>query len=513
MLTLLESTYRDFECKDDISICTLRNKLRERRAFFEFHDSTNDLFLNAFRVYTNIHTIILFGKTQQETYRDHYIPDYKDDFIIYGIKTVLKSKMSMKKILYQLHYDRHQTADFDAFNAYIADYLNIGFSGKDDLIPISVMILLKRRSSMDLFSIPDRLEKDYYIYIPKSREEQWIAATIFFNDHSFDFIEKQDLKLYLNSDYKECWMRMNGFLKFIRESVNMEDRHRLLFYSSTILYFLGHRTNSDFDFMIFCKSGVPEFYEPLRLFETVGNREYVERGEKGIYDFSYYHCDDPALRRLYYEEFYDKWAQTYGVRKFEEIYAFGKHHMYFLGIKSTIIEQDIIRRQMRNRPRAIADLIALRSRYRFKFDIPKPPKSADKFIKVDGLSIEEKNELLEKKKGILLTKYGVEEIKITEPVDQDKFLNTVIWALDQRYKNMKMKFTLSEVRVEVGLDKKSDEKRTYKIRAVSAPTKNEEEKKKVKVVKTKDAVTGKIVTSTKSVDSKATGKKQFVSSK
>jgi hypothetical protein len=270
---------------------------------------------------------------------------------------------------------------------------------------------------------------------------------------------------------------------------------------------LGHRANNDFDMMIFCKEDLPTFHQPLRLFELSGNQPYVEKGEKGIYDFSYIYSNDAELSRKYYEEFYDKWAQIYGVRKFEEIYTFGKHHMYFLGMKSTVLNQDIIRRQMRNRPRAIADLIALRKRYGFKLDIPKPPKTMEKFQKVESLSLEEKENLL-RRGGKQISTYGVDEIKIVESVDEERFLNTIIWALETRYG---MDFTLSEVRIELGLEKKSDTKNTYKIRIAATKKEEEpEEKKKIRVVKTKDAVTGEVVKSTVGKEEKKEKKKKFV---
>jgi hypothetical protein len=273
--------------------------------------------------------------------------------------------------------------------------------------------------------------------------------------------------------------------------------------------------------MIFCKEDQSTFHEPLRHFELNGNQSYQEDGEKGIYDFSYIYSNQPELSRKYYEEFYDTWAQKYGVRKFEEIYAFGKHHMYFLGMKSTLLNQDVIRRQLRNRPRAIADLIALRKRYGFKLDIPKPPKTMDKFHKVESLSLDEKNSLLQKG-GKIISTYGVDEIKMVEPVDEDRFLNTVIWALEKRYG---MDFTLSEVRIELGLEKKSDAKNTYKIRiAATKKAEEPEEKKKIRVddlrcdsqdskspmrvVKTKDAVTGEVVKRTVGGEEKK--KKKFV---
>jgi hypothetical protein len=67
-----------------------------------------------------------------------------------------------------------------------------------------------------------------------------------------------------------------------------------------------------------------------------------------------------------------------------------------------------------------------------------------------------------------------------------------------------MDFTISEVRIELGLEKKSDIKNTFKIRinkmSNDPPTSSsseKEEKKKIVIVKTKDVMTGEIVTKVK----------------
>lgn len=510
LLQGIKDNYSDLKCKKDALLCDLKNKIEENKLFLEFTDHTNELFLHAIRTYTNINILTIFGKNKNSAYRDFYTSKYKDKYILYGIKSIVLKKSTLIKLFYQILYYRHQKRYIQDFMLYIENYLEDyeDFIEKenDDMIVISTLIMLKRSLSTDFYSMEDEIEKDYYLFIPASREEQWIMATLLFNQNSLDFLEKQDLKYYLKRENKKYWDKMNDFLKFVYQVVPIEDRHRLLFYSSTILYFIGHRSNNDFDFMIFNKDDNPNFHAPLRAFQLEQNVSFEMKGEKGIYDFSYINTQDRELKRAYYEEFYDKWAQTYGVLNFETIYASGKDHMYYLGMKSTLLEQDIIRRQLRNRPRAIADLISLRKRYGLKFDIPQIPKSADKFYKVDKLSLEEKSNLLQKG-GKIITKYGFEELKVVENIDQTKFLETIIWALKERYN---MIFTISEILIELGMEKNSEIKNTfhlnksstYEIRIgkekeeahVATPT------KKIIVIKTKNASTGEITKSIKVKD-------------
>jgi hypothetical protein len=504
LLNGIESNYSDLKCKDNLTYIYLKNKLNSKtNVITTFNYEEDDLFLNAIRIYRDLNTLILFNKDKKCAFQDFYKQKYNKDYILYGIKEIELSKSNVMKAFYQLLYYRHQmnhindyNAYFDSYSEYFTDFTKLDHN---DLIKISVLILLPRKVNHSIYTLKEEANHDYLLYIPKNDEEQWICASLFFNKNSLDFLEKQDLKFYLKSDNKNYWNKMNDFLSHIHKYVPINQRHRTLFYSSTLLYFLGHRPNNDFDFMIFCDENDDSFHQMLREFELHENKLHKDENSKGIYDFSYVNTKDKELKRGYYEDYYDVWAQTYGqthsagVTKWEEIYAFGKHHMYFLGMKSTILPQDIIRRQMRNRPRGIADLIALRKRYGMKINIPKPPKTKEVFYKVKDLSLEKKAELL-RKNGVISDTYGFEEIKVEEACDQDKFVKTIVWALKERYN---MDFTISEVLIELGIERNDNVKNTFKIRLQE----KEKEKESKVVIKTKDIITGEVTRSIKIKDS------------
>lgn len=514
LLNGIESNYSDLKCKDNLTYIYLKNKLDSKNnVITTFNSEEDDLFLNAIRIYRDLNTLILFNKDKKVVFHEFYKKKYKDDYILYGIKEIELSKSNVIKAFYQLLYYRHQMnhindymAYFDSYSEYFTDFTKLDNS---DVIKISVLILLPRKINNSFYSLKEEANNNYLLYVPKNEEEQWICASLFFNKNSLDFLEKQDLKFYLKSDNKRCWTKMNDFLTNIHKYVPVKERHRTLFYSSTLLYFLGHRPNNDFDFMIFCNENDNSFHNMLRNFELHENDLYKDENTKGIYDFSYINTNDRELKRGYYEDYYDVWAQTYGqthsvcVRKWEEIYAFGKHHMYYLGIKSTILQQDIIRRQMRNRPRGIADLISLRKRYGMKINIPKPPKTKEVFYKVKDLSLEKKAELL-RKDGVMSDSYGFEEIKVEEPCDEDKFVKTIVWALKERYN---MDFTISEVLIELGIERNDSVKSTFKIRIQEKEKEKEGQHVKKVLIKTKDISTGEVTRSIKIKDDKKSGDK------
>ena len=122
-----------------------------------------------------------------------------------------------------------------------------------------------------------------------------------------------------------------------------------------------------------------------------------------------------------------------------------KYHFYFLGVKIISLECDIIRRIERNRPRAIADLIALRKRYYFKIDIPSIPSKIKTYVSIVDKSEDEIRSYIHSG-GVLNEKN--KEILVESDSDIDKFIGTIIFALETRYK---MIFTSDEIKKELNM--------------------------------------------------------------
>ncbi len=511
LLLPIQNVYEDLRYRDSLIISDLRSKINEKRLFIDFTKSVDALFLHALQQYSNLNTILLFGVRQEDAY-EKFVENYKTNYIIYGIKEIELKKSNWIKAFYQLFYYRHKKMTYQEYINYILTFFSnnevFDNASDEDEIYISVLIVSKRIHTTNFYE----LEDSENIIIPKNKEEQWIFTTLLFNRNSLDFLEKQDLKFYLKNDNRKYWIKMNSFIESVNEIVSIEKRHRILLYSSTILYFIGHRPNNDFDFMISCKDEENDIHQVLREYEIRENQNYFDQNSnkddlKGIYDFSYIHTSNNSIRRKYYEDFYDVWAQKYGVSKFETIFANNNHHMYFLGMKSTTIQIDILRRILRNRPRAIADLIALRKRYNIKVDLPEIPEFREKFHKVAELNNEEKEKLLNNG-GTLVSDNDGEKIREMVRQSRNDFVSTVKWALEQRYG---MDFTISEVMIELGIEKDTS-KNTFHIRKEESrnqentiqnlsdkylnENENQKEEKKKMVIKIKDAVSNKTVTKT-----------------
>lgn len=524
----ITENFEDLEVHESGILAGLKEKIDKRGLFLDFSPAVDDMFLHTIRKYENVNTIALFGIGKHVAFHAYYKVMFKDDYILYGIKEISMKKKAVAGALYQLLYYRHRCRVYSDYMDFLGKYLRafkeFDRMGEDDEMKVSVLIVSKRLVASDFYALPEESAELYAMYIPRTVEEQWITATVFLNANSLAFLEIQDLKHYLKADtaHLNAWDMIDQYMQFINTTVPMRQRHRLLLYSSTILYYVGSRVANDIDVMVWCDKRDETFYQPIREEEIRVNMPYRDRGQKGIYDVSYTGAAAGELRRLFYEAFYDTWSQKYGVRKMEEVRALGRNHLYFLGMKSTTLRMDIVRRQLRARPRAFADLVALRKRYGMHIEIPPIPSTKEVYHRADTLSIEEHDSLI-KKGGKLTSKYGFEEIVETVPVNQTEFINTMIWALKERYH---MTFTVSEINIELGLERDM-KKNTYKIRSSITTTSSapdvegfvtsstvastpppvaaaassaalEKPKNKIVIVKSKDAVTGEVTVTRKS---------------
>jgi hypothetical protein len=114
-------------------------------------------------------------------------------------------------------------------------------------------------------------------------------------------------------------------------------------------------------------------------------------------------------------------------------------------MKVISLDCDVKRRLARNRPRAYADLIALRKRYPYKINIPPVPSKLEKFVTIGDKSEYEIRNLIQNG-GILNEKNS--EILVKYENDISKFINTIIYALSTRYH---MTFSENDIRKELNM--------------------------------------------------------------
>jgi hypothetical protein len=222
------------------------------------------------------------------------------------------------------------------------------------------------------------------------------------------------------------------YRKWLNSNIENKYQFQFILFSSVVLYLLGHRLANDID--LYIHTSPTEIVEKINELNT--NKDY---------SFIEYKLKNSENWPNYWDEWLDKWAQKCGAKYFEEILANSKYHFYFLGVKVISLDCDIVRRLERNRPRAVADLIALRKRYQYRIDIPPIPDKLTKYISIVDKAEREINELINQG-GILNEKN--KEIMIIYDSDINKFIGTIIYALELRYK---MIFTVDQIKKELNM--------------------------------------------------------------
>jgi hypothetical protein len=392
--------------------------------------------LNAIISYENLNSFVIFGKDKVNAF-NLYNELFKENYILYGIKTIELNKQDVIKMLYQFIFPRMIIKSKNDLIEYIGTkYSYITSFNNNELMNISTLILCKR-SINDSYPSKDILNKEYSIYIPKTGEEKNICATIIFCQTTIDFIKLQNFDYFLTKENEKSKKMFLKYKNWLYNNVPLEKQCSFMLFSSIVLYLIGNREMNDLD--LYIDNVEPEIAEKVKQFDEDETYKFIEYKLKGSENIKYW--------PLHWHSWLDDWARKSGAKYFEEVVSCQRFHFYFLGVKVISLNCDIQRRVVRNRPRATADLIALRKRYVIpKFPkIPIPESFKYEFQSVKDKTEDEIRELIRNGAEYI---HENKEVKITLKNDVDKFINTVIWALKERYK---MIFTVDEVRYELNM--------------------------------------------------------------
>jgi hypothetical protein len=412
----------------------IRNKLnditRNKKLIHIFDTETDSIVLYSLYQYTNLNCFIIFGKNKNNSYK-YYTNYYEKDYILYGIKNLKFTKNNIIfKIMYQLLFPRMIIKTKGEFYNFLKEtypfLYDLGNKEHGTEFDITILFICKR-DLLKKYPTNDIIESDFTIIHPNTKEEIWHAASLFFCNNSIKFTEIQNFDFFLIKELDESKKMFLKYRKWIMINIPPLYQHQFMLFSSVILYLLGHRAMNDLDLYVHT---IPiDIQEQLEEFKENESYKYIDFRVKNTNNWL-----------NYWDTWLDEWAQKCGAKYFEEILGNQQFHFYFLGIKIISIECDITRRIIRNRPRSIADLIALRKRYSYPIDIPQFPKNYPKYINVSNKSEDEIQELIRLNDGVYNEQN--KEISFLCKTDTNKFINTVIFALQTRYR---MQFTSLEI--------------------------------------------------------------------
>ncbi len=421
-----KSQYQNVKHSSLINLFLSKNKMAEH-----FDGALNDMFLHALRRYKNLDIILCMGMdvpTTQSYYQQHW----KDKFVRFGIKNYQITKDVFFKILYQLHYDNLEITNKDMIKDFMNHQYRVFRDMNDDArIDMTIMIMCKKSKMSILRTIK---EDNFCVYVPETELNKWILSTIFLNENTMKFLEYQEFKFYAKREYETSRRWIQSYRNFYFREFNSLDQSQIMLFSSVILYFLGHRNCNDLDIMAHELSDEGRIHM-LDLRERHQRPEETEKRFVSHQQHPTYFMDISIKHTEHYPKYWNQWlnewAREYGAKYFEEILGNGEYHCYFLGMKMVSLDCDIVRRRLRNRPYAMADLIAMRKRYHsIPIDIPVIRDTYTRYIHVDSITEEEKNQYLEN--GGILDERN-QEILIEKKIDKTRYMEDVQRGLMQRY--------------------------------------------------------------------------------
>ena len=440
LLLPLEESWKSNRFKDNICKSNVSIELNKNKLITKFTDDIDNMFLYAIKEYDNLNTILIIGKDKRESY-DLYTEKFKKNYILFGLKELNVKISLLIKILYQSLSLKYNINDYDALLKRIKEInvLSSRITQIEDLnktIKISILITCSRSLKKHdyLFHYDNFI--NYSIFIPDNIEQKIIFCTTYFSNTTLNLLSLQNINKLLNKNnpsINKSEIMIKKYRKWLYSEIPVKYHDKFMLFSSVVLYILGLRGSNDLDLYV---DDLKEEYRD----------KMIDLIKSDKFDFIDYSVRNTEYWKKYWDTWLDQWARKIGLLYFEEILCNPKYHFYYMGLKVISLECDIARRIIRNRPRSIADLIALNRLCSLKIKIPEIPSTKTVFYTLTELNEDEIKRLIDKG-GVLNQKNR--EISIEERVNQTIFINVINKSLRERY-NIHLSDT--EIKKTVGLE-------------------------------------------------------------
>lgn len=397
--------WEDLKCKD-LKLYDETNKiLEDNKLINKYNKHIDNACFHTINYYENVNLLMCVNLSKKESY-NYYLNNLKNSHKLYGIKNINIRFNVLHKILYQIKY-------FDIYNYYDLmkkinnDYL---FYSEYDKEYIEINILMLINKKYDTFILEEK-ENSILLY-SNNKYQKKVISSIFYNENSINFIEKQNIEKLLSSKYEDNLKEIFG----LKDEISKYDhftQENILICSSSILMILGLRKNNDIDVYV---DNVKNKEELMKTLNNINNLDFKMKGTDNW--------------PKYWDTWLDEWAQKCGAKYFEEIVGFQDYHFYFCGVKFMDLKVDVQRRIYRQRPAASTDIIMLNKIFNLNISIPEIPEVFYEYKSLLKLSESDKDKLIEE--GAI---YNPEnrEYKIEKKTNINNYLFKVQEYLKIRY--------------------------------------------------------------------------------
>jgi hypothetical protein len=204
-------------------------------------------------------------------------------------------------------------------------------------------------------------------------------SMVLFNYNSILFLENQLTERYIKLFNKSIYKRLILFKKFLYKHIEEEYYDKFIITGGTLLSIYGLRKSNDLDLIISNypkKTNTKLNKEKLLTFNKEINDNFISNTRKNKHWDAIY----PSLKwKTIYKKFHKEWANSVGANNILQCIHDPRYHFYYLGVKFIILDLEIYRRKIRNRPASISDLIGINYYLKKKIIIP-PIKKKYKYI-------------------------------------------------------------------------------------------------------------------------------------
>lgn len=334
---------------------------------------------------------------------------------IYYVKYIELTFKAACSLVYQIFADTPLHKDMES----IQDLLRNVYKFDENGGYITVILfdnVKKEHHELIKLSINQIIEKKHAFNMTNKFYKAIEQAQIYFCQNSLDFLEEQILERHIDVKMRKSRVLLATFKRWMCQNVDLINRRGFLLFSSSILYTYGIRNMNDLDLYV------------------DGNcyTKKVERyllNERTKFCFIDVTMPNTSAWKLYWNNWGNKWAQLMGADSFNDVIYNPKYHFYYMGMKFMILNGDIERRLIRQRPRSLVDLIKINQLLNRDIKIPKIPMTQKKYIRlndrqeIDDMKLED-NQVYHKDNR---------EIECTEKIDMSRFLGTMQWYLKSMY--------------------------------------------------------------------------------
>ena len=411
--------YKDHELNEQTNDIISKNKI-----ITTYTNQLNQACYISALAYTNINLLLFIDASRKKAY-DYYLSYLRGTHLLYGLKHIELNKKSCINALYQLKYQHIKNYDI-LIELILEAYPFLDDKNEDDIINIQLLFLVNKGE----FNINETNKKKYTYIVGQDLIDKQMISSIFYCENSLDLLEKQNLKnLFKYQDSIELFHKYKEFV--LEQTIDIQ--HKMMMYSSTVLYVHGLRKNNDIDVYIHSienKDIMDNIIDFFSSDEIKNKNDFVIKGSN--------------IWPSHWNVWTDEWARKCGALYFEEILGNNNYHFYFCGIKMVSLHVDIQRRLVRceeQRPASYTDLIMINRLLHKNIKIPQIKDITIRHKKRGDVSQDEYQKLMETKDVVYEEEFS--QFKIKKKNDKKKFLNTIKNYLFERYE---YKTTIDELK-------------------------------------------------------------------